>query len=92
MFTPHQKLLFKYLCKVAESEVVCVDILFKLIDFVGLLSDLCIAFKNAVGKIDMRRDITFISICNRAAGFFANEINNTDYRGLKVKTEILRNK
>ena len=43
--------LFKYLCKVAESEVVCVDILFKLIDFVGLLSDLCIAFKNAVGKI-----------------------------------------
>jgi len=48
--------------------------------------------KNAVGKIDMRRDITFISISNRAAGFFANEINNTDYRGLKVKTEILRNK
>ncbi len=46
--------------------------------------------KRGVGKIDLRRDVTFISVASNAAAFFANELNNSEYRGSKLRAEIVK--
>ncbi len=54
------------------------------------LASTCGVGKDAVGKIDIRRDITFFSVSNRAVSYFVEEVNNTDYRGTRMKLEIVR--
>jgi ATP-dependent RNA helicase DeaD len=45
--------------------------------------------KKSVGKIDLRKEVTFIAISSSAAQFFADEMNNMEYRGNRLRAEVV---
>lgn len=45
--------------------------------------------KKGIGKIDLRKEVTFIAVSSNAAKFMADELNNSDYRGGKLKAEVV---
>lgn len=46
--------------------------------------------QNGVGKIDIRRELTFIAVSSNAASYLVEELNGTDYRGTTLKVEIAK--
>lgn len=48
----------------------------------------CGVGQNGVGKIDIRRELSFISVTSKAASYLVEEINGTDYKGITLKVEI----
>ncbi len=52
------------------------------------LTSSCGVGKKSVGRIDLRKEVTFISVSNNAAQFLVGELNDIDYRGHKLKAEI----
>jgi len=57
-------------------------------NLIRLLSS-CGVGQNGVGRIDIRREFTFVSVESKAAEYLVAEINNTDYKGSVLKIEIV---
>lgn len=46
--------------------------------------------KKGIGKIDIRRGACYVSIADRAAKYVVEQTNNSDYRGVKIKSNIFK--
>jgi len=44
--------------------------------------------QNGVGKIDIRRELTFVEVTSKAAEYLVEEMNGTDYKGITLKIEV----
>jgi len=54
---------------------------------IRLLSSLGVG-QNGVGKIDVRRELTFAAVTSKAAAYLVEELNDTEYKGLHLKVSI----
>ncbi len=45
--------------------------------------------KRGIGKIDIRHNCSYVSIGERAAQYVVEQTNNTEYRGVKLKTALI---
>ncbi|MEN6617940.1 MAG: DEAD/DEAH box helicase [Rikenellaceae bacterium] len=54
---------------------------------IRLLSSLGVG-QNGVGKIDVRRELTFAAVTSKAAAYLVEELNDTEYKGFHLKVEI----
>lgn len=52
----------------------------------------CGVGKKGIGKIDMRKDVIYVSVASKAAEFIVQQLNGINYRGRKLKVELLRRK
>ncbi len=49
----------------------------------------CGVGQNGVGKIDIRRELSFVSVTSKAAEYLVEEVNGTDYKGITLKVQIV---
>ncbi len=47
--------------------------------------------QNGVGKIEIMKDYSFVSISSNATSFIVDSLDNSDYRGKKIKIETVNN-
>lgn len=53
------------------------------------MASACGVGKNGVGKIEINKDHSFLEVSSKAVKYFADEINESEYRGHHLKAEIL---
>ena len=46
--------------------------------------------KRGIGKIEIRHNTCFISVADRASQYVVEQLNNTDYRGVRLKCSIYK--
>ena len=46
--------------------------------------------KRGIGKIEIRHNTCYISIADKASQYVVEQLNNTDYRGTRLKCSIYK--